>query len=209
MNVDDFTDSLRDQNRTELSRLGSSKGLYATTSGEMDVETVLPAAATAEYTASQTFAAWADDEPNAEAREEFARLAAEEQDHYEAVAAKLGAHDPENEPTAVHEQLREFDDTVERLGGVVGRALVSDAFKEQLIGFFVGDADPQTATLFRDLRSDLDEQLDRSLQQLAALCDSDEEWDRALAAANDIIELAYDEYVDALEELGVNPKPVC
>jgi hypothetical protein len=105
--------------------------------------------------------------------------------------------------------LRGLDATVERAGGLLGRLLATEKSKEQLTGFFVGQADPQTAQLFRDLKGDLDGQRDRALALLDSVCDSDEDWDAANAAADAAIQAAYDEYTEQLEAMGVNPKPVC
>ena len=62
MTASDFVDSVSEANQTALSRLGSSKLLYAETEGNLDPEHVLRAAAIAEDAASQTFETWSDDE---------------------------------------------------------------------------------------------------------------------------------------------------
>ena len=214
MNADEFLDTVRDENETALSRLGSSKSLYAATEGEMEAEVVFRAAAEAEYAASETFRSWADDEESAESvRDAFADFAAQERDHYEQVVGKLDGETPDDhEPSevpAIHEYLRGIEDDPGRVGGFLGRTLASEKSKEQMVGFFVGQADPQTAQLFRDLGDDLDGQIERGTELLEAVCESDEEWDRALEAANGTIQTAYDEYTETLEGMGVNPKPVC
>ena len=209
MNGDEFLDAVRDDNRTALSRLGSSKALYAETAGEMDAEAVLAAAATAERGAAQTFAGWAHDETNERAREVFEVSASEEADHYETVTGKLAEPHDFGETPALHTYLRELDETVERAGGFVGRTIASEQSKAQLTGFFVGQADPGTAALFRELGEDLDVQRARALSLLEDVCETPADWERARAAADGAIDAAYGEYTDALEELGVNPKPVC
>ena len=73
----------------------------------------------------------------------------------------------------------------------------------------LGDADPQTARLFRAMGDDLDAQLARATERLEAACGDDAAWERAREAAAGAIEAAYEEYTDRLESLGVNPKPVC
>ncbi|QCS44111.1 rubrerythrin family protein [Natrinema versiforme] len=206
---DTFVETVSEDNQTALSRLGSSKSLYADTSGEIDTEPVLEATADAEYAAWQTFLEWADDEAVDEAREAFEATADEEQDHYETVDGKL---DDEYEPTdtpQLHEFLREQEDTVSRAGALVGRILASQRSKEQVVGYFVGDADPQTASLFRGFGEDLDDQLERATALLETVCESDEDWERAREAATGAIQAAYDEYVETLEGMGANPKPVC
>lgn len=210
MDAEQFVETVRDDNETALSRLGSSKSLYAATGGEMDSETVYRAAADAEHAAHETFAAWAD-ELDGDAGDLFADVADTERQHYETVAGKLDDHDPGSVP-GVQEFLREGvdeRDVVARLGGFVGRTLASEKSKEQMTGFFTGQADPQTAQLFRDLKGDLDEQRERALAVLADRCESDEDWERAHDAAGGAIQAAYEEYTESLESMGVNPKPVC
>ena len=209
MNADEFVDEVREANRTALSRLGSSKSLYADTMGEMDTDTVLTAAADAEHHAAETYAAWADSETDTEAAEAFATTAGEEEGHYEQVVSKLGDHDPSEEVPAIQQYLRSREDTVGRLGAFVGRTLAAEKSKEQLTGFFVGQADPRSAQTFRDMGGDLDAQLERATSLLADRCESDAEWDTALAAASEAIQAAYEEYTERLEGMGVNPKPVC
>lgn len=201
-------ETVREENETALSRLGSSKSLYADTSGDIDTEPVLQATADAEYAAWQTFSSWADDETHDDARDAFNATASEEQTHYETVDERLEDYEPENVP-ALHEYLRGLDDTVDRVGAFVGRILASKRSKDQVVGYFVGNADPQTASLFREFGDDLDGQLERVTELLEAVCTSDEDWSRAEDAAGGAIEAAYDEYVESLEELGANPKPVC
>jgi rubrerythrin len=208
MDQDEFVEAVEAANRTALSRLGSSKSLYAETMGEMDTKTVLTAAADAEHHAAETYAAWAESETGA-VSEAFDRTAAEERDHYEQVAGKLDAHDPSEEPTAIQTYLRDLEDTVERLGGFVGRTLAAEKSKEQTTGFFVGQADPKTAQLFRGMGDDLDAQLERATDLLAEYCEDETDWDRALEAASGAIQAAYGEYTERLESMGVNPKPVC
>lgn len=208
MDPDAFVDAVRDDSKTALSRLGSSKSLYADTEGEMEPETVLAAAATAEHHAAETYESWAAAE-RGDVAEAFAETAGEERAHYETVAGELDAHEPGSVP-AIQSYLRGLDGTVERLGGFVGRTVAADKSKTQLTGFFTGEADPQTASLFRSMGSDLDAQLDRATTLLAAECGDDEEaWERAREAAEEAITAAYDEYTDRLESMGINPKPVC
>lgn len=209
MNADEFVETVRDRNETELSRLGSSKSLYADTAGEMEPEAVMRAAANAERAAAETFAAWTDD-ADGEAREVFRVTADEEESHYEQVVAALDEEpDAPDSVPAIQSYLRGLEDTTERLGALVGRTLAAEKSKEQTTGFFVGQAKPQLASRFRDLSGDLDDQLTRATELLEQRCDTDEEWERALDAASTAIGAAYDEYTERLESMGVNPKPVC
>jgi rubrerythrin len=209
MDADSFTEAVSEANKTALSRLGSSKALFADTEGELEPEVVLTAAADAEHAAAETYAAWADDETDAEVSEAFATTAAEERDHRETVTAELDDHDSSDEVPAIQQYLRGLDDTIVRLGGFVGRTLAAEKSKTQLTGYFTGQADPQTASTFRDIGDDLDPQLERATDLLEARCEDEADWDAALDAANGAIQAAYDEYTETLEGMGVNPKPVC
>ncbi|ACV12526.1 conserved hypothetical protein [Halorhabdus utahensis DSM 12940] len=209
MNAEQFSHQIRDDNDTALSRLGSSKALYADTAGDMDDETVLSAAADAEHHAAVTYEQWAADEGNDEAADAFEETAAEERDHYERVAGKLDDHEPSEGVPAIQDYLRGLDGTVERLGGFVGRTIAAEKSKEQFTGYFVGEADPQTAQLFRDVGGDLDPQLERAGELLESVCESDDDWEQAAEAASAAIQTAYDAYTESLESMGVNPKPVC
>lgn len=209
MTPESFVERVETENRTALSRLGSSKSLFATTAGEMDVRPVLLAAATAEHHAAVTYRSWADDEPNQRAREVWDATATEEEDHYDRVVAELDdAHEP-GSPPAIQHHLRTLTETHTRAGGFLGRTLAADRSKSQFTGFFVGQAEPGLASLFRDLGGDLEAQRERGLQLLDDVCESESAWEEAATAADDAIQAAYEEYVSSLEAMGVNPKPVC
>lgn len=209
--TDEFVDSVRTENKTALSRLGSSKALYAETEGDLEAEPVLRAAAIAEDAASETFELWADDEPTEAAATLFAEVADEEADHYETVAANID--DPptaaDADLPAIQSTLQDFESTIERAGGLVGRCLVAKKSKSQYTGYFVGEADPQTAGVFRDLGGDVEEQLDSAAELVESVCESDDDREAAQAAASEAIQAAYAEYTESLESMGVNPKPVC
>jgi hypothetical protein len=205
MNAGDFLDRIRDDNETALSRLGSSKALYALTDGEMEGDAVLTAAADGAHAAAETLEEWVDES----AADAFGEAAAAERDHYETLAGNLDGHDPSGTP-AVQVYLRGLDDDVERVaGGLVGAALAEKKRATQMSGFFTGEADPQTASLFRGYGSDLEDRWSEGLDALDDLCESDEDWDRAVEAATETVQAAYDDYVEKLEAMGVNPKPVC
>ncbi|SIS15080.1 rubrerythrin family protein [Natronorubrum thiooxidans] len=205
-----FVEAVRDDNQTALSRLGSSKSLYADTGGDIDTEPVLRATANAEHAAWQTFAQWADSDDHDGARDVFDTTATEERGHYETVLDHLGVeeYDPSDVPN-LHEYLRGLESTVERTGAFIGRILASKRSKEQVVGYFVGDADPQTAGVFREFGTELDDQLERAGDLLEDVCETDDDYERAQTAAAGAIEAAYDEYVANLEAMGANPKPVC
>ena len=207
MNAEELIETVRSDSETALSRLGSSKSLYADTQGEMEPDEVLAAAATAEHHAAETYGTWAESE-DGDVAAAFHETASEEREHYETVVGELETHEPGETP-AIQSYLQDLDGTVERLGGFIGRTLAAEKSKTQITGFFVGDADPQTAELFRSMNDDLDVQLARAGERLKAECETETDWERAREAATGAIQAAYDAYTDQLESMGVNPKPVC
>ena len=207
MDADDFRDTVEAANGTALDRLGSSKRLVAITSADLSDATVLRAAAASEAAAADVFEAWAAD-ADGEAAETFAALADRERDHYERVVAEFGDDVPAD-PGAVHDYLRDQTDPVSRAGAVVGRGLVATRTLTQFVGYFVNAAAEPRADLFREMKRETSEDADAAVELLAATCTGDEDWKRAEAAASGVIDAAYEEYVAALEEMGVNAKSVC
>jgi hypothetical protein len=203
MTAADLLDAVRDDQQTELSRLGSSKTLYADTRGEMEPDVVLAAAAAREQAVHDTFDAWSDDDHD-DAAALFADAAAETAERRDGIDADAADRTP-----AMHDVLADLDGTVERLGGFVGWTLVDKKVKEQYTGFFTGQADPQTASTFRSAGSDVEALREEAAELLDAVCEDDDDWAAAEAVAIEVIATAYDEYFETLEDLGVNPKPVC
>lgn len=210
MDGSEFVDTVRSANDQALDRLGSEKALVATTGANLDRETVLETAAEAEARAAETFQGWAADESDDRAREAFEDAATRERDHRERVVSFGNLSSPEPEPDPLHEHLRGLDDTVDRVAaGLVARPLVASRSLLQVVNFFVNEPDEDAADLFRELRAETDAQVDRGAQVIEIVCGTDGEWDQAATAASETIESAYEEYAGALEELGIDPKPVC
>lgn len=188
-----LVETVSEEYRTELSRLGSSKSLYAATEGEMEPEAVLAAVADATHHAGEVLDAWG----------EFADATEREREHYEAVAERLDGHEPGDRPAALA-ALADSEGAAERLGALIGWTMVAERTASQATGFFTGQADPQTASLFREFGEDYEGIRTETRERLA-----DHDVETATAAAGAVVEAAYEEYVDRLEEMGVNPKPVC
>lgn len=206
---EEFTEQIEERNRTALSRLGSSKAVYAETAGEMDAQRVLQAAADAEYHAETTYRTWAAETENPEVASIWETTADEEAEHYDRVVAELNSdHDPGPVP-AVQVAMREEATTVRRAGAFLGRTLAADRSKSQFTGFFVGQAEPALASLFRELGDDLNGQIERIHGVLVDVCTDEIEWSEAGDAADGAIQAAYEEYTNTLEDMGVDPKPVC
>ncbi|NIB98767.1 rubrerythrin family protein [Halobacterium sp. R2-5] len=204
---DDFRATVEADAATELDRLGSSKRLVALTDATLDDETVLRAAAASEAAAADVFEAWAES-ASGDAAEAFGTFAKRERDHYDRVTAEFG-DDVDADPGAVHDHLRELEDPVERAGAVVGRGLVADRTLAQFVSYFVNQADEGRADLFRALRAETDEDTEAAVGLLGDVADGDDDWERASAAAVEVVDVAYEEYVDALEGMGINAKSIC
>lgn len=203
MTAADLIDAVRDDQQTELSRLGSSKTLYADTRGEMQPDAVRAAAAAREQAAHDSFNVWVEASAG-DAADLFADAAADAGDRLADIDAEPADHE-----FGMHGTLSDSETSVERLGGLVGWTLVEKKVKEQLTGFFTGQADPQTASTFRSAGNDVEALREDAAGLLDDVCEDDADWDAAEAAAIDVISAAYDDYFETLEELGVNPKPVC
>jgi len=210
MNAAEFRESVESEKASQLDRLGSSKLLVALTDGDLDERPVIESAADSERSALTTFSEWADDESHDAAREAFADAADQERRHLDLVADEIeGEYDP-GDGGPMHAYLRGREETIERVAaGMVGRSMVSVRAHTQVISFFVNEADEARADLFRDLKTDTRGTLDAGLELLDELCDGDEDWERAEMVAGYVIQVAYDDYADALGELGVEPKSLC
>jgi len=202
----DLLEAIRDDHETPLSRLGSSKWVYALTGGEMDAEHVRRAAADEASVAATTFDAWAADEGDETAAETFAAVADTARDHLDTVCPEEYRPD-DSLPT--YDTLAGVEGTAARAGALLARTVVTGRTLGQMVGFFVGDADPSTASTFRDLKADVENGREDAIDLLDSVCADDDDWVAARRAADEVIEAAYDDYVETLESMGVKPKNVC
>lgn len=210
MDGTELVEAVRESRATALERLGKEKALIAATGADLETETVLRAAAASERRAHRTFEEWAGSETNDAAREAFERVAATEADHYDRILERMEEPPAEPEDDPLHASLRGIDRTVERVGaGLVGRPLASERSLLQVVNFFVNEADDATANLFRDLREETRQVPEEGAALLDELCSDDGDWVLARKAAEDAIQVAYDDYAETLEGMGLDPKPVC
>jgi hypothetical protein len=212
MDGDTLVETVRERTATELDRLGSEKALVATTAAQLDREHVLSATLAAERRAAETFEMWADDEADADARAAFERVAATERDHAARVAALLDdpAVDADPDPDPLHAHLRDLETTPERVAaGLVARPLVSSRSLLQVINFFVNEADEAAADIVREFRAETDALVDDGAALLETCCTDEDDWERAVDAAAETVRVAYDEYAETLQGMGVDPAPVC
>ena len=204
MDAADFLDAVRDDNQTELSRLGSSKSLYALTGGEMDEAEVYAVVETLSSELAATFEAWADD-----ADGDLADVLSTAADDERERSADAGEETDADVEGGLYDALDGCESAVERAAGLVAATVVAKKVQEQLVGFFVGQADPTTASTFRSYGEALDDRRERALDALDSVCDGDEDWETATETAGRVVGGAYEVYTDRLEAMGVNPKPVC
>lgn len=209
MDAEAFLESVESSTTTELDRLASSKSLIALTDASLDRGPVLTVAAGRERAAAEAFEAWAEtaDEP---ARTTFEGVAARHRGNLQEILALEDSPDsPPASTEPMHASLPDNEDPIERAAALVARSLVDERITKQVVGFFVNEADRIAADQFRDVRESMNASRDAGLELLASICASDDDWDRAAATAEATIQAAYDNYVDVLEGMGVNPKPVC
>ena len=222
MDGQELVDAVREGRATQLDRLGSDKYLIAATGADLEPAPVLRTLAESAASGRATFDSWAA-EANGTADgsvgDAFEDVAAREADHFDRVVDSLvalpddGADASESIDASADPMdatLAAQDGTVARVAaGFVGRPLVADRTRLQVVNFFVNEADESRADLARDIRSDAQSRLDEATAFLDDVCAAERDWDRARAAAESIIGAAYEDYAERLESMGVDPKPVC
>ncbi|QKY20636.1 transcription antitermination protein [Halolamina sp. CBA1230] len=208
MDADSFLDDLRDAHGTELSRLSSSKAVYALTDGEMEGDAVRAGTARELHELASVLDGWATTSEG-EAADLFAdaaEFAATFADDFDSEATV-----PEGESATgvTADALAACESDRERLAGAAAAFLVLEELAGQLVGFFVGDADRKSADEFREFRAELGDYRDEAAALLADHCEGESDWETAHEVGADVVDGAYDWYVDTLESMGVEPKNVC
>lgn len=210
MNGEELVAAVREAKGTELDRLGSEKALVAETAATLDPDAVLGTTAASAARAAGTFEAWADDESDERVREAFADAAQRERGHYESIVAAMVGEPGGSDVDTLHEHLRSLDRTVERVAaGLVGQPLVTSRTLLQVVNFFVNEGDTARTEQFRDIRAETDDLLEAGITVLEEVCVTDEDWTHARESAEEAIAVAYREYASILDEMGLDPKPVC
>lgn len=206
MTGEDLRIHLEDVYETELSRLGSSKALYAITAGEMDTESVLAGLAELVNTATNTFEHWEGTDATPDVVESIIE---QTRDQTRQISDASDQDAPVDSPTVFDDFLRDLDDPGGQLAGLLAWTMVQERTYSQAVGFFVGNADRTAADLFRDLRDGIGAMNDVVYDHLEEVCASEADWEHAASVAGTAIEKAYDHYVDVLEGMGIKVKPVC
>lgn len=203
-----FLDELRDEHETELSRLGSSKAVYALTEGEMDGEAVRVGTARELHAVAPVLETWAE-QADGDAADCYAEVAASLGEWADRLDEEAGVPEGEEFTHVTAEALEACDDEQARAAGLTAALLVLAKISEQLVGFYVGDADRSGAAEFRELRDELRDHRDDTAFLLDTLCADEADWAEAHEVAAGVVEAAYDWYVGTLEAMGVEPKNVC
>ena len=202
-------DGARTEVETELDRLGSEKSLLAATEARLEPDPVLVTAAAMLRTARETLAAWADSATDGTAADALQTTADALTDGLDRVTADLEGDG--EDVAALDAPLLHLDadsDIARVAAGTLGVPLVLDRLFLQVVSFFVNEADGPRADLFRDLRTDTDAMLTTGQSALDELC-ADDDWDDAETAAVAVVDAAYDDYVERLEAMGFDPRPIC
>ncbi|HKL29370.1 MAG TPA: hypothetical protein VJ898_08890 [Natrialbaceae archaeon] len=201
MDGQDLVDVLRSDHEAALAGLGSSKSLYALTGGTVDAEHVHAAAVRELSAARSTFQSWASTESDDRAVTLFETAAATVADQHDAIGP------PEDEPRDRNSRFEtpSVEGTAERLGAVLGWTLVTTVTVDQMVDFFVGHADPDTAETYRGVRGGVEHLRDRTATTIELDCESDRDWSNAQAAASETIEAADAAYRESLAALDVDP----
>ena len=194
---------------TQLDRFGSGKLLIALTCAELDPDPVLAVAASRERAAADTFDGWAENESLPAAAEEFAERARRHRERAEQVRERMDEPSTVGETAPLVLDAARFDGTADRIGGAIGHALLDERVHVQFVSFFVNEADTGSTELFRSFREAAAAAVDDLVALLDEVPPSGDERSDAREAAVSVIESAYDDYVNALDELGIDPKPVC
>lgn len=209
MNAQTFVDDVREENRTALDRLASEKALLAVTGADLSGEGILGTVASSVAGLQTTIEEWATESTDPATQDLFTEAAASLDSQHERVLGELDA-DPGGDPPVPLPTVRTFEDPVERVGAAfVGHGLVFDGVLLQAVSFFVNEAERGRADLVRELRSTTGDRVDAGAATLGTLCAEEGDWDGARTAASAVIDAAYDEYVETLSGMGIDPKPVC
>jgi len=203
MNGQMLLEEIREAKETELERLGSEKALLAATGADLSEAAILSRIAHTLDGLGAVFEEWADVDT---AFGEAAASLGEESER--AKTALDGVRT--GEPPVPLPTVRTLDGDIERVaGGLVAHGMVFDGLCLQAVSFFVNEADERHADLCRDLRSSANSRIDTGAEVLDSRCTDDADWERARTAASEVIEAAYRDYVESLDGMGIDPKPVC
>ncbi len=174
----------------------------------MEADVVLGSLAGRARETASILEGWSEDEKSEDLSELFTAVAAGAREHADELA-ELASEAGGSGSTAFHEYLSSVESSSQRLGALLGWLVVSDQSYLQGVGFFVGSQHGDAADVLRDIREEIDGYQDDVVAVIDVLSSSDEEESEVLAAASGLVEAAYDEYVESLESMGIDVKPIC
>jgi hypothetical protein len=210
MNGEELVEAVRAERATELDRLGSEKALVAVTGAQLESGPVLSAAARLLDGGVDTLAAWADETETEGAQAAFADAAERLAGHRDSLLDLDDNASADGDTPYVVDELRTAGTTPERVAsGLVALPLVAERLLLQVINFLVNEGARGEADAVREARSDLQAMPDDAATLLDHVCADDGDWVTAQTAATDAVGTSYDEYAETLEEMGLDPKPVC
>lgn len=201
-----FSERVRDEHETALSRLGSDKALLAATDATLDADAVLGVLAGTIAAGQRRLADWANTADDPAIADALA-------DGGDRLHALLDDHDelkPAEPATDFPDPLDDPDGDLSRAAaGLVGLPLVLDPLCLQAVNFFVNDADPATADALRTVRTEIADLHQTHRDTVADRATAATAEDAAVAAAGAVVAAAYATYVERLEAMGLDPKPIC
>jgi hypothetical protein len=201
-----FEDAVRAACTTELDRLSGDKVLLAATDATLERAAVLGALRRSFGRAAVQSEAW-----SRTAEAPVGAVLAEAADGFGAAGADLAedaASDPPDGPTVL--TLGDPQGALARAGACcVAVPLLLDGLALQGVSFFVNEADTSRADRCRAARDALDEIGDDATATLAEACADEADRSAVVDGAVAAIEASYATYVESLEDMGLDPKPIC
>lgn len=197
---------VRDEHETALTRLGSDKALIAATNATLEADAVRAVLAGTIAVGQRRLADWADTADDSTLAEALGggrdRLHGLLDDHDELGSSESRRH--------VSDPLEGIDGDLSRAAaGLIGFPMILDPLCLQAVNFFVNEADPVAADAIRAVRAEVADLQQAHRDTVAERATATDAEDEAVAAAGAVIDAAYTEYVDRLEAMGLDPKPIC
>lgn len=189
---------------TQLDRLSGDKVLLAATGATLEREVVVGALRRGLREAADWGETWA-----MEADDTVAPILQDAAEGFQAADDTLaGGGDPLAGPTLLAHGDPESG--LARSGACgVAAPLVLDGLGLQGVSFFVNEADTARADRCRAVRDTLAETRETVTTALESVSEDEADREAVTRGAIAAVEATYARYVETLEEMGLNPKPIC